>query len=128
MMKSLHLYLYRCCIAVSCLLAITKTAWAQTDAAALVIPKNYFCAGIMYGHNSWTDYWEGTYKRDNGNIGKLTTNAYTFVGNYGLTNKIDLLFSVPYITTNASAGTLKGQSGLQDITVTLKWLAYQGEI
>ena len=53
---------------------------------------------------------------------------YTAIGNYGITNKLDVLFAVPYITTNASAGTLKGQSGLQDLTVTVKWLAVQTEL
>jgi len=128
MMKSLHLYFYRFFIAVSCLLALAKTSSAQTDADALMIPKNFFCAGVMYGHSSWTDYWEGTFKRDNGNIGKLTANMYTAVGNYGIANKLDVLFTVPYVTTNASAGTLKGQSGIQDLTVTLKWLAVQTQI
>jgi hypothetical protein len=53
---------------------------------------------------------------------------YSVVGNYGITNKLDVLFSVPYVTTNASAGTLKGQSGFQDLTLTLKWLAFQGQV
>src|SRR5580698_9260618 len=102
MMKSLHLYFYRYCVAICCLMAISHIASAQTDADALMIPKNYFCAGVMYTTNSWTNYWEGTFKRDNGNIGTLTTNSYTVAGNYGITNKLDVLFSVPYITTNAS--------------------------
>jgi hypothetical protein len=109
-------------------LAISKLAKAQTDADALMIPKNFYCAGVVYGHNSWDQYWEGTFKRTNGNIGTLSSNSYAVVGNYGLTNKIDLLFSVPYITTNASAGTLKGQSGVQDLTAGIKWLAIQNEI
>jgi hypothetical protein len=127
-MKSLHLYFYRYCMVVCCCLFFTKMASAQTDADALMIPKNFYCAGVMYGHSSWTNYWEGTFKRDNANIGKLTSNMYTVVGNYGITNKLDVLFSVPYVTTNASAGTLKGQSGFQDLTLTLKWLALQSQV
>lgn len=38
------------------------------------------------------------------------------------------MFTAPYVTTNASAGTLKGQSGLQDFTLSLKWLALQQKI
>ena len=127
-MKSLHPYLIRYSLIACCLMAFTQMAKAQTDADALMIPKNFFCAGAMYGHSSWTNYWEGTLKRDNANIGKLTANMYTIVGNYGITNKLDALFSVPYITTNASAGTLHGQSGIQDLTLTLKWLPFQTEI
>src|SRR5476651_1527351 len=110
MTKSLLLYRYRYGITVCFFLAFSQIARAQTDADALMIPKNFYCAAVMYTNSSWKDYWEGTFKRDNANIGKLTTNSYTVVGNYGLTNKLDVLFTVPYITTNASQGTLKGQS------------------
>ncbi|MFI5138824.1 MAG: hypothetical protein ACHQIM_13455 [Sphingobacteriales bacterium] len=105
-----------------------QVANAQTDADALMLPKNFFCAGAVYSSSNWTNYWEGTFKRDNGNIGRLTTGSYMVMGNYGITNKLDVLFSVPYVTTNASAGTLKGQHGVQDLTLTLKWLAFQTEI
>lgn len=127
-MKSLLLYFYRYCIIMCCFLCFSKIACAQTDADALMIAKNSYCAGLTYTYNSWTNYWEGTFKRDNGNIGKLSTNSYTMVGNYGITNKLNILFSVPYITTNASAGTLKGQSGFQDFTLTLKWLGFKQPI
>jgi hypothetical protein len=128
MIKPLHLYFLRYCLLLCFGLIFSLKASAQTDADALMIPKNFYCAGVVYGHNSWTDYWEGTFKRNNGNIGKLTSNTYTVVGNYGITNKLDVLFMVPYIKTNASEGTLKGQSGVQDLTLTLKWLALQTEI
>ncbi|HEY8931234.1 MAG TPA: transporter [Mucilaginibacter sp.] len=128
MIKFLPLYFYRCCLVVSALFLITETASAQTDADALMIPKNYFCTGFMYGHSSWTDYWEGTFKRDNGNIGKLSANSVTYIGNYGLLNKLDLIAMVPYIKTNASQGTLRGQSGLQDLTLALKYQAFTTEI
>lgn len=127
MIKNLHLHFNRYCIVVCCI-AFSQIACAQTETDALMIPGNFYCAGVVYNHSNWKDYWEGTFKRENGNIGILTTNTYTVVGNYGLTNKLDLLFSVPYITTNASAGTLKGQKGFQDLTLTLKWLAVQTEI
>lgn len=128
MIKSLQQYFYRYGLIICCLVAFAKDANAQTDADALMIPKNFYCAGVVYTHNSWDNYWEGTFKRDNGNIGTVTTNSYAVVGNYGISNKLDALFSVPYITTDASAGTLKGQSGVQDLTVALKRLPIQTEI
>lgn len=128
MIKCLPLYFYRYC-AITCFFAcIAKITCAQNVSDAIMIPKDFYCAGVMYSNNSWTDYWEGTFKRDNGNIGKLTTNTYTLIGNYGITNKLDVMFTAPYVTTNASAGTLKGQSGLQDFTLSLKWLALQQKI
>ena len=127
-MKFLQANLFRFGVLVSCLALPMLKANAQTDADALMIPKNMFCAGVVYDHSSWTDYWEGTFKRNNLNIGTLSANSYMFIGNYGLTNKLDFLFTVPYVTTNASAGTLHGQSGVQDLMVSLKWLAFQSEI
>jgi len=115
--------------AFTCCLAITSLkVSAQTESDALMIPKNMFCAGLTYDHSDWTDYWEGVFKRNNYNLGTVTTNSYMAMGNYGITNKLDLLASVPYVTTNASAGTLHGQSGVQDLSVALKFLAYQTQI
>src|ERR1700720_1903236 len=98
MMKSLPLYLYRYGMIICISLACSQIARAQTDADALMIPKNLFCAGVIYTNSNWKDYWEGTFKRDNPNIGTLSNNSYMVVGNYGITNKLDVLFSVPYIT------------------------------
>ncbi|MCR8556648.1 transporter [Mucilaginibacter sp. BJC16-A38] len=128
MIKFLHLFFTRYCLATCCIFAFWQTAQAQTDADALMIPKNYFCTGVVYTHSDWKNYWEGTFKRSNANIGTLSSNAFTVVGNYGVTNKLDFLFMAPYIKTNASQGTLKGQSGVQDLTVGLKYLAFNTEI
>ncbi|UOE51919.1 transporter [Mucilaginibacter sp. SMC90] len=124
----MSLYFYRCCIVVSFLLAVTQCAKAQTDADALMIPKNYFCAAAVYSHGSWDHYWEGTFKRDNQNLGTVSTNVYSLGGNYGLSNRINLLFMVPYVTTNASAGTLRGEKSFQDLSVSFKWMAVKEEI
>ncbi|MDO3642961.1 hypothetical protein [Mucilaginibacter sp. L3T2-6] len=128
MIKSLRSCLHRAGLMAGGLLIFSATAKAQTDADALMIPKNYFCTGVMYAHSSWKDYWEGTFKRDNGNIGTLSANSFTYVGNYGITNKLDVIAMAPYIKTNASAGTLHGQSGLQDLTVALKYMALNTEL
>ena len=128
MIKSLRLYFYRYCLVVCCCFVFLQTARAQTDADALMIPKNYFCTGVIYTHSDWKSYWEGTFKRDNANIGTLSSNTFTVVGNYGITNKLDFLFMAPYVKTNASQGTLKGQSGVQDLTMALKYLAFKSEI
>lgn len=108
-------------ILVTCLVYGLPAA-AQTNADAIMIPKNYFCGGAMFSNSNWKNYWEGTFKRSNGNIGTLNTQIFTLMGNYGITNKLNVMFSLPYITTRASAGTLKGQQGLQDVSVALKWV------
>ena len=129
MIKAIYLLFGRssiCCILFSGLFLQKITA--QTESDALMIPKDYFCAGGMFTHSNWKDYWEGTFKRDNGNIGNLTKNTYAFVANYGIADKLNLLISVPYVTTKSSAGTLKGQKGVQDLSLALKCLAFQTEL
>lgn len=50
------------------------------------------------------------------------------MGNYGVTDKLNLLFGLPYIKTKASAGNLKGQKGLQDLSLFVKWVAKEKKI
>ena len=101
---------------------------AQTDIDGIMMEKNALCVGPMFGYSSWTNYWEGTLKRDNENLGKVSTTMYSLMGNYGISNKLNVLFGVPYIKTEASAGTLKGMEGIQDLSLWLKWKAFSKKI
>ncbi len=114
----------RLCAAGLLLCLSASTTHAQTDLDGIMLKKNVLCVGGMFSNNSWTDYWEGTFKRDNENLGKVTTNMYAVMGAYGLTNKLNVMFSLPYVTTKASAGTLTGLKGVQDLSLMLKWMPY----
>jgi hypothetical protein len=113
-----------------CLLVqvVIKPAEAQTDIDGLMMQKHFFCVGPTAGQNSWKKYWEGTFKRENANIGKLTTTNYMVMGNYGITGRLNFLFGLPYIKTKASAGNMAGQKGLQDLALWLKWVVYEKHI
>jgi hypothetical protein len=76
----------------------------------------------MYSHSSWKDYWEGTYKRNNQNIGTLSTQMVSLMGLYGITDKLNVMVGAPYVWTHATAGTLHGEHGIQDLSA---WLKYQ---
>ncbi len=99
-------------------------ARAQSMDDAIFMDRRVLCAGLMYTRDQWRDYWEGTLKRDNGNIGTLTTTQATWMGAYGLTDRINVMASLPYVWTNASQGVLQGQSGAQDLSVGLKVRAF----
>ena len=94
---------------------------AQTDFDADMMAKNLFCSGFSYSYSTWDHYWEGTLKRTNENIGTVTTQMFSYMGNYGVSKKFNLLFGLPYITTKASDGTLHGMKGLQDLSLFAKW-------
>jgi len=94
---------------------------AQTIQDGLMMPKGDLCTGFLFTHDRWTNYWEGTLKRDNGNIGTITTNSLTWLGNYGITDKINFIAMLPYVSTRASQGVLSGMQGLQDLTLAVKY-------
>ena len=101
---------------------------AQTDMDALMMAKNNFCTGFMYGNSSWKNYWEGTLKRDNQNLGTVSSQMIGIMGNYGIKDNLNVLFSVPYFNNKASAGTFVGRHGIQDLTLTLKWMPIETTI
>ena len=94
---------------------------AQAIDDGLMVRKNALFTGFVYGHDRWTDYWEGTLKRDNGNVGSLTTQNVTWMATYGLFDRFNLIATVPYVKTRASGGTLAAQKGIQDLTVAAKY-------
>jgi hypothetical protein len=100
---------------------VGSLAKGQTVDDAIMMSKNQWCNGFTYMHSSWKNYWEGTTKRDNKNLGTVTTQSVMFMSNYGITDKLNVLATVPYIWTNASAGTLHGMKGFQDIDVEVKY-------
>ena len=57
----------------SLFLMISSTLSAQTDIDAVMMEKNAFCIGPMFGYSSWKNYWEGTLKRENLNLGNVST-------------------------------------------------------
>jgi hypothetical protein len=116
--------LFACLVLGGC----AQTLGAQTITDGIMMPGRDLCTGFLYDRDQWTRYWEGTLERDNLNIGTLTTQSVTWMGNYGVTDRINVIGMVPYVWTEASAGTLRGQSGIQDLTLALKVNAFTASL
>jgi hypothetical protein len=110
------------------LFGVTTMLSAQTESDGIKMSKNNFCGGLTYGYSYWDSYWEGTFKRDNANLGRVSTSNISVMGVYGVLDRLNIGFSLPYIKTYASAGTLKGQQGLQDLSLFLKLLALRKNV
>jgi hypothetical protein len=110
------------------LMLASGTLHAQTLDDSLMVPKQALFTGVSYGHDSWTDYWEGSLKRENGNVGELTTNSVQWMANYGLTRDLNLIATLPYVSKKASGGTLDPQKGLQDLTLAAKYRVFDAEL
>ena len=101
---------------------------AQTDMDAIMMEKNQLCLGPAFSHSSWKNYWEGNLKRDNQNLGTVTTQSFSIMGSYGISGKLNLLFNVPYIKTKASAGTLHSMQGFQDLSLFVKYMPVETKL
>ncbi len=97
------------------------SAGAQTQADGLLMPKKVLTAGIVYAGDRWDQYWEGSLKRSNGNIGTLTTKSLAAAAAYGATDNLTFIAAVPYVWTHASQGVLHDMEGVQDLTLTAKY-------
>lgn len=103
------------------LAALPVRAGAQMIDDGVMLPKRALFTGGMYSWDRWSEYWEGTLRRENGNIGTITTEVNTWYANYGVTDRLNVIGAVPYVWTNASQGVLAGINGLQDLTLAAKY-------
>ena len=62
------------------ILCAPRVARAQTVTDGVMMPRRDLCTGFLYDRDQWSNYWEGTLERDNLNIGTLTTQSVTWVG------------------------------------------------
>ena len=92
-------------------------ATAQTIDYGSMMQKGTLGLGVFYAHDSWDEYWEGTLKRANGNIGTLTTQSLTMMTGYAVTDRLGLTAALPYIWTHASQGVLHDMNGFQDLAL-----------
>ena len=107
------------------MLMINFSLHAQNDVDGIMMGKNLFCAGVMGAHSSWNQYWEGTNLRINENLGTVKTNMFGAMGSYGVGKNLNLLFSLPYVQTKATAGQLKGFNGVQDFSIWGKYRVFR---
>jgi len=110
------------------MLFVPILSMAQTDIDAIMMEKNALCIGPSYTYSSWKNYWEGKLKRENLNLGTVSTQMVGLMGTYGVTKRLNVLFSAPYVITKASAGTLHGYKGIQDLSLFVKYSPYKAKI
>jgi hypothetical protein len=97
------------------------TLKAQSPTDGLMMPQHQICVLGNYTSSTWDEYWEGTNKRRNLNLGTFTASNVMAMANYGITDRLNVMAGLPYIKTKSDS-YLKGQQGLQDLAA---WLKYQ---
>jgi hypothetical protein len=100
---------------------LTAPLHAQTIDDGIMMPRHSLLTGNLYTYDSWDEYWEGSLKRVNGNIGTITTRMNVWSANYGVTDRLNVIAAIPYVWTHASQGVLHGIQGFQDISLAAKY-------
>ncbi len=103
-------------------LGIFTIAHAQTPLDGLMMPKGEICIALQYEQGTWDRYWEGTSVRVNQNIGTFTRQMGMPMIVGGITDKVNVILSLPYVKIGASGGQMAGVQGIQDFGISVKAL------
>jgi hypothetical protein len=68
-----------------------RASHAQTLEDAEMLQRHELHATVMYGHDSWDQYWEGGLKRGNANVGTVSTSSITTTGAFGVNERLTVL-------------------------------------
>lgn len=98
---------------------------SQSPSDAIMMDDKRICVAAMYGSDKWNEYWEGTLLRENKNVTPFTRTTFGLMIATGLTEKINLLITLPYVKTESSGGFLKPAKGLQDLGAWIKAEAFK---
>ncbi len=93
---------------------------AQTPTDAIMMKPGAICLDANYEYSQWHEYWEGTLKRDNGNVGTLRRHSVTPMFNLGVLKWLNIMSSVHYKVTDPTAGQLEGAKGFSDFNIWAK--------
>jgi hypothetical protein len=101
---------------------------SQTDIDGIMMEKNAFCIGPMFGIQQLEKLLGRNIKKRKFKSWNSFYQMFSVMGNYGISNKLNVLFGLPYVLTKASAGQLNGQEGVQDLSLWIKWKAYSKKV
>lgn len=106
----------------ACSLSIGVRAQTLVDGFMRGAGKSVFA--LSYSTESYDEFFKGTVKTSEPNLGSISTQSVSLFAGFGLTDDLDVVMSLPWISTSASQGYWSTQSGIQDLSAALKWRAY----
>jgi len=97
---------------------------AQTPTDELMMSKGDICFLFNFEYGQFDQYWEGETLRKNGTIAKVQRRTSMVMAAYGITKRLNAYVGLPYVSTNSTTpngGKFAGTSGIQDLTIGLKY-------
>lgn len=111
-------------------LALPFWAVAQSPTDELLMPTKEICFLANYEYGRFNEYWEGTSLRTNATIATVKRNTAMLMAAYGITDKLNIYVGLPYVATHSTkpnGGKFAGASGIQDLSLGLKFRFFQKE-
>ena len=105
-------------------ISLSNLSLAQTPTDGLMMPKGDICFLLNYEYGEFDHYWEGETLRKNGTIAQVQRRTAMVMAAYGVTKRLDVYAGLPYVTTTSTTpngGKFAGTSGIQDLTLGLKY-------
>lgn len=76
---------------------------------------------LSFSTESYKDFYKNTTQVQEPNLGTISTQSVGLFAALGITDNLDVLASLPYISTSADQGYWQTQSSLQDVAFAVKW-------
>lgn len=97
---------------------------AQTPSDAIMMKAKQACVLLEYNYGSFDQYWEGSLLRENQTIATVRRNTVLPMMAVGIWDRLNFYVGLPFVKTESSdpnGGKFAGASGLQDLSVALKY-------
>lgn len=107
---------------------ISVDSHAQSPMDELMMPTKEICFLLNYEYGEFDQYWEGSVLRTNATIATVQRRTVSTMAAYGLIDKLNVYVGLPYVKTNSTlpnGGKFAGASGLQDISIGVKYEAFR---
>lgn len=77
-------------------------------------------SALSFSTEKYDTYYVGDFRTQNANLGTIITNSASLYVVGGITDYLNVVVNLPYITTKPSAGFWSAQSDFQDLSFFLK--------
>ncbi|WP_111670904.1 transporter [Algoriphagus litoralis] len=105
-------------------LGLPIRSWAQSPMDELMMPTKEICFLGNFEYGQFDEYWEGTNLRTNATIETVQRRTAMLMAAYGITKKLNVYLGLPYVSSNSTrpnGGKFAGTSGIQDLSIGLKY-------
>ncbi len=89
--------------------------------------KGDLVSALSFSNEKYGSYYVGEVKTQNANLGTITTKSASLYIIGGITDYLNVVVNVPYITAKPSAGFWSSQSDFQDLSIFLKGRIFQND-